>query len=333
MNETNLTYQCPQCEQCFSVEEDTDRYIVACPGCGGELDLTELNPVEIATADSPSEASPRGIVDSDSTTGPGSVSPTGDSSALDASQNHDVVSEVAERMKNVTGKAIDAAARIARKENRDKAKTAVSDAMKSGKTFIQRLFDKTKSTNASVSYRWPEPGRSFPQFGLWRIPIIGYVLREFLNWIWCIFHPSWLKSYTNVDLSTPRHYVPGKPYGWFGLNRLVYSLTLKQCKLTRFDYSDGNVSIENAEGGILEFRLSELEDIEFKYDSKNWRRCAIIPSASGEFSVVELHSTLSHAEWDDIFGILHHAGKGQHSKVSFAKDIVGEAVDKILDTI
>ncbi len=339
MNETNLTYQCPQCGQRFSVEEDADGYLITCPGCGGELDLTELNPVEIPTADSPREASSCGIVVSDSIMGQESVPSTDDSSAHDASANHDVVFEVAERVKNVSGKAIDAAARIARKENRDKAKAAVSDAMKSGKAFIQRLSDKTKSTNTSGSYRWPEPGRSSPQFWLWRIPIIGYILRELLNWVWTILHPSFMNGYANVDLERPRHYVTQKAYGWFGLNWLYWRLGLKRLKMVRFDYSDRCVRIENADGSVLEAPISDLT-VKFQFNAQQWHRLAIITlDEDEEFYVVELHASLPRAAWDDIFGILHHAGQGKgvhdkHSdKLSFAKQFAEKAVESIVDSI
>ena len=41
----SLTYACPHCKKRFSVPEDSEEYLVACPGCGKQLDLTELNPL------------------------------------------------------------------------------------------------------------------------------------------------------------------------------------------------------------------------------------------------------------------------------------------------
>ncbi len=109
-------------------------------------------------------------------------------------------------------------------------------------------------------------------------------------------------------------------------------------KLVRFDYSNGIVSIENAKGEILEAPLSELE-VKFKYDTRNWRRIAIIPLDEGEFYVAELHSTLPHADWDDIFGVLHHAGAGgktkdKHAdKKSFAIAFAQTAVEKLIESV
>lgn len=42
MNE--LTYRCPRCGESIRVGEDSDDYLVPCPHCGMELDLTELEP-------------------------------------------------------------------------------------------------------------------------------------------------------------------------------------------------------------------------------------------------------------------------------------------------
>lgn len=45
MNE--LTYRCPHCRKNFRVGEDSDAYLVPCPHCGFELDLTELDLIEL----------------------------------------------------------------------------------------------------------------------------------------------------------------------------------------------------------------------------------------------------------------------------------------------
>lgn len=41
----SLSYACPHCRTRFSVAEDSEEYMVACPACGKQLDLTELNPL------------------------------------------------------------------------------------------------------------------------------------------------------------------------------------------------------------------------------------------------------------------------------------------------
>ena len=40
----SIRYLCPNCGTCFEVPEDSDDYLVDCPGCGNQLDLTELEP-------------------------------------------------------------------------------------------------------------------------------------------------------------------------------------------------------------------------------------------------------------------------------------------------
>ena len=47
----DLVFRCPQCGKPVSVGEDTDEYLVSCPCCGAELDLTELEPQASDTAD------------------------------------------------------------------------------------------------------------------------------------------------------------------------------------------------------------------------------------------------------------------------------------------
>ena len=41
---TSIRYLCPKCGACVEVQEDSDDYLVNCPGCGSQLDLTELEP-------------------------------------------------------------------------------------------------------------------------------------------------------------------------------------------------------------------------------------------------------------------------------------------------
>ncbi|MBR1608206.1 MAG: hypothetical protein IJ678_01150 [Kiritimatiellae bacterium] len=39
-----LTYLCPHCGAAFGVGDDSEEYLVSCPGCGKTVDLTELEP-------------------------------------------------------------------------------------------------------------------------------------------------------------------------------------------------------------------------------------------------------------------------------------------------
>jgi hypothetical protein len=43
--EEKFECRCPYCEVNLFVSEDSEEYLVACPGCGKQLDLTELKPL------------------------------------------------------------------------------------------------------------------------------------------------------------------------------------------------------------------------------------------------------------------------------------------------
>ena len=40
----NLSYRCPHCGETLLINEDSDDYLISCPVCGTQLDLTELEP-------------------------------------------------------------------------------------------------------------------------------------------------------------------------------------------------------------------------------------------------------------------------------------------------
>lgn len=44
MQTNSIRYLCPKCGACVEVQEDSDDYLVNCPGCSSQLDLTELEP-------------------------------------------------------------------------------------------------------------------------------------------------------------------------------------------------------------------------------------------------------------------------------------------------
>lgn len=330
MNEQDelVVYACPQCGSTFGVPDTCDEYQVDCPGCGLKLDLTELSSVSGEGGSTPES----GTVEPDASETTAESSP----STVD---NPNSPEEQIVQCPNCHASLLVPFGYVAEKAICPQCNETIEikghePSPPSPETSSMAGMSKRRTRG----YRWPEPGRSKPQFWFWRIPIVGYVVRELLNYAWCILHPSWLKNYSNVDLSQNRHYRPGKAYGWFGYHRLAYVCTAKMYKLVRFDYSDGIVSIENAKGEVLEAPLSELE-VKFKYDARNWRRIAIIPLDEGEFYVAELHSTLPHADWDDIFGVLHHAGAGgktkdKHAdKKSFAIAFAKTAVEKLIESV
>lgn len=56
MDGSIIHYSCPHCGNRFPVEDDSEEYIVPCPGCGQSLDLTELEPAGPETGCPPQES-------------------------------------------------------------------------------------------------------------------------------------------------------------------------------------------------------------------------------------------------------------------------------------
>ena len=122
-----MKISCPNCGQHLEGDESFVGLTVECPTCGISFQF-QAEP-KAAASEEPSATTAMDVF--------------GEPSMKSGEKDVKAVSEVAERAKTATGKAIEAAARLARKENRDKAKAAVSGALKSGKAFVHRMADKT----------------------------------------------------------------------------------------------------------------------------------------------------------------------------------------------